>query len=115
MTENADLQSRVVELQSRHQVKGSVLVYDIFVAPVILCDGSAHSSGCVVNGIIISVCRVLRESSSLWFLLCRPRTRGLAEAQQQLRQMVSVKSFLVASEIVLMSLFLAAGGTATIQ
>ena len=28
MTENADLQSRVVELQSRHQVKGSVLVYD---------------------------------------------------------------------------------------
>ena len=28
MTENADLQSRVVELQSRHQVKGSVLVYE---------------------------------------------------------------------------------------
>ena len=28
VTENADLQSRVVELQSRHQVKGSVLVYE---------------------------------------------------------------------------------------
>ena len=28
MTENADLQSRVVELQSRHQVNGSVLVYE---------------------------------------------------------------------------------------
>ena len=39
----------------------------------------------------------------------------LAEAQQQLRQKVSVKSHLVTSEIFLMSLFLAVGGTATIQ
>ena len=39
VTENADLQSRVVELQSRHQVKGSVLVYEfpfIFVARVMV-------------------------------------------------------------------------------
>ena len=28
MTENADLQSRVVELQSRNQVKDSVLVFE---------------------------------------------------------------------------------------
>ena len=43
------------------------------------------------------------------------KDRELAEAQQQLRQKVSVKSLLVTSGIVLMSLFLAEGGAATIQ
>ena len=80
-----------------------------------MCDGSTHLSGCVVNGIIISVLQsVEREFQSLVSVV-QTKDRGLAEAQQQLRQKVSVKSLLVASEIVLMSLFLAAGGTATIQ
>ena len=89
MTENADLQSRVVELQSRHQVKGSVLVYDIFVAPVILCDGSAHSSGCVVNGIIISVLQSVEREFQSQVSVVQTKDRELAEAQQQLRQKVN--------------------------
>ena len=61
----------------------------------------------MVNGIIISVLQsVEREFQSR----VQTKDRELAEAQQELRQKVSV-----ASEIVLMSLFLAAGGTATIQ
>ena len=71
MTENADLQSRVVELQSRHQVKGSVLVYDIFVAPVICVIAPPINLG---EWSMALFCRVLRESSSLRFLLCRQRT-----------------------------------------
>ena len=88
MTENADLQSRVVELQSRHQVKDSVLVY-AFCGSIHLCDGSAHSSRCVVNGIIISVLQsVEREFQSLVSVV-QTKDRGLAEAQQQLRQKVN--------------------------
>ena len=83
MTENADLQSRVVELQSRHQVKGSVLVYEF---PFILWH---HSSGSVVNGIIISVLQsVEREFQSLVSVV-QTKDRGLADAQQQLRQKVN--------------------------
>ena len=71
MTENADLQSRVVELQSRHQVKGSVLVYDIFVAPVICVMAPPIHLGAWSMALSFLFCRVLRESSSL---VGRPRT-----------------------------------------
>ena len=60
MTENADLQSRVVELQSRHQVKGSVLVHDN----------------------VLSLISVLQS-------VVQTKDRELAEAQQQLRQKVN--------------------------
>ena len=84
MTENADLQSRVVELQSRHQVISVNLRH--FCGTSHLCDGSAHSSGCVVNGIIISVLQsVEREFQSRG----QTKDRELAEAQQQLRQKVN--------------------------
>ena len=59
MTENADLQSRVVELQSRHQVKGSVLVYEY-----------------------LSLISVLQS-------VVQTKDREFAEAQQQLRQKVN--------------------------
>ena len=60
--------------------------------------------------IVLSLISVLQFQSHV-----QTKDSELAEAQQQLRQKVSVKSLLVTSEIVLMSLFLAAGGTATIQ
>ena len=60
MTENADLQSRVVELQSRHQVKGSVLVYECCLA-------------------LITVLQSVVQT----------KDRELVEAQQQLRQKVN--------------------------
>ena len=63
-----------------------MLVYDIFVAPVILCDGSAHSSGCVVNGIVLQ--SVEREFQSLVSVV-QTKDRELAEGQQQLRQKVN--------------------------
>ena len=63
MTENADLQSRVVELQSRHQVKDSVLVYE---RPFILW----HQRESLVS-------------------VVQTKDRELAEAQQQLRQKVN--------------------------
>ena len=88
MTENADLQSRVVELQSRHQVKGSVLVYDIFVAPVIcVIAPPIHLGACIIISVLQSV---EREFQSLVSVV-QTKDRGLAEAQQQLRQKVSVK------------------------
>ena len=66
-----------------------MLVYDIFCGTSHLCDGSAHSSGCVVNGIIISVLQsVEREFQSLVSVV-QTKDRGLAEAQQQLRQKVN--------------------------
>ena len=67
MTENADLHSRVVELQSRHQVlKGSVLVYE---CPFVLQS-------------------VEREFQSL-ISVVQTKDRELAEANQQLRQKVN--------------------------
>ena len=66
MTENADLQSRVVELQSRHQVKGSALVYE--------CPS------------LISILQsVEREFQSR----VQTKDRELAETQQELRQKVN--------------------------
>ena len=69
-----------------------------------MCDGSAHLSGCVVNGIIISVLQSVEREFQSQVSVVQTKDRELAEAQQQLRQKVSVKSLLVTSEIVLMSL-----------
>ena len=60
MTENADLQSRVVELQSRHQVKKGL---------------------CVVFVNVVSLISVLQSVLT--------KDRELVEAQQQLRQKVN--------------------------
>ena len=68
MTENADLQSRVVELESRHQVKGSVLVYE-----------------CPFTHFCFALQSVEREFQSH----VQSKDRVLAEAQQQLRQKVN--------------------------
>ena len=67
----------------------------------------------MVNGISV-LQSVEREFQSLVSVV-QTKDRELAEAQQQLRQKVSVKSFLVTSELVLTSVFMAAGGTASIQ
>ena len=88
MTENADLQSRVVELQSRHQVKGSVLVYDIFVAPVICVMAPPIHQGAWSMALSFLFCSVEREFQSLVSVV-QTKDRGLAEAQQQLRQKVN--------------------------
>ena len=61
MTENADLQSRVVELQSRHQVKKGL---------------------CVVFVNVVSLISVLQS-------VVQTKDRELVEAHQQLRQKVN--------------------------
>ena len=89
MTENADLQSRVVELQSRHQVKGSVLVYDIFVAPVICVMAPLIHLGAWSMALsFLFLQSVEREFQSLVSVV-QTKDRGLVEAQQQLRQKVN--------------------------
>ena len=65
--------------------------------------------------IVLSLISVLQSVQREFQSCVQTKDRELAEAQQQLRQKVSVKSHLVTSEIFLMSLFLAVGGTATIQ
>ena len=62
MTENADLQSRVVELQSRQQVKGSMNV--------------------------LSLISVLQSVEREFQSRVQTKDRELAEAQQQLKQKV---------------------------
>ena len=71
--------------------------------------------------IVLSLISVLQSVEREFQSRAQTKDRELAEAQQQLRQKVSVKSFLVTSEITLLylqfpsSVFMAAGGTATIQ
>ena len=72
---------------------------------------------------VLSLISVLQSVEREFQFLAQTKDRELAEAQQQLRQKVSVKTFLVISEMVLQyianisltSVFMTAGGTATIQ
>ena len=71
---------------------------------------------------VLSLISVLQSVEREFQSLAQTKDSELAEAQQQLRQNVSVKSFLVISEMILQyskyfltSVFMTAGGTATIQ